>query len=148
MYTEEEIAALCGAPGSGVNWDALVVNCPRVSDYRLFLNNEVTSSPNDGGVPFDLTTPLFSDYAVKYRFLFLPPGASAGQTTLAAAIEREGSSFDTFYLTPKGQPGSYQERFQVYGRAGQPCPRCGRAIRRIVVGQRGTHLCTRCQRRP
>ncbi len=78
VYSEEEIAALCGAPGSDVNWDALVVNCPRVSDYRLFLNNEVTSSPNDGGVPFDLTTPLFSDYALKYRFLFLPPGASAG----------------------------------------------------------------------
>jgi len=66
--------------------------------------------------------------------------------TLAAAIEREGSSFDTFYLTPEGQPGSYQERFQVYGRDGKPCLTCGRKILKLVVGQRGTHLCPRCQR--
>ncbi len=70
------------------------------------------------------------------------------RTTLAEAIEREGSSFDTFYRTPEGQPGSYQDRFQVYGRTGEPCYRCGRAIRRIVVGQRGTHFCTRCQPAP
>jgi len=67
--------------------------------------------------------------------------------TLEAAIEREGSSFDTFYRTPEGQPGSYQHQFQVYGRDGQPCKRCGRTISKIVVGQRGTHLCGRCQRR-
>ncbi len=67
---------------------------------------------------------------------------------LREAIEREGSSFDSFYLTPEGQPGSYQERFRVYGRAGRPCPTCGRRIARTVVGQRGTHVCTRCQRKP
>ncbi len=47
-----------------------------------------------------------------------------------------------------GQPGRFQESFRVYGRGGKPCPECGRAIRRIVVGQRGTHLCTRCQVAP
>ncbi|MAB81391.1 MAG: formamidopyrimidine-DNA glycosylase [Planctomycetes bacterium] len=66
--------------------------------------------------------------------------------TLLEAIEREGSSFDTFYRTPEGQPGSYQHQFQVYGRNGRPCRTCGRKISRIVVGQRGTHLCSRCQR--
>lgn len=35
----------------------------------------------------------------------------------------------------------------VYGREGEPCKRCKKAIRRIVVGQRGTHLCPACQRR-
>ena len=67
---------------------------------------------------------------------------------LAAAVEREGSSFDAFYRTPEGQPGQYQHLFQVYGRDGQPCPRCGRAIKKLVVGQRGTHICTRCQPAP
>lgn len=67
------------------------------------------------------------------------------QATLAAAIEREGSSFDAFYRTPEGQPGSYQHLFQVYGRDGKPCPVCGREIQKLVVGQRGTHVCTRCQ---
>lgn len=70
------------------------------------------------------------------------------RATLREAMEREGSSIDTFYRTPEGQPGQYQDRFQVYGRTGKPCRRCGRAIRRIVVGQRGTHFCTRCQPTP
>jgi len=64
---------------------------------------------------------------------------------LAAAIRREGSSFDTFYRTPEGQPGSYQEQFLVYGRDGKPCRFCGRSIKKMVVAQRGTHICTRCQ---
>jgi formamidopyrimidine-DNA glycosylase len=67
---------------------------------------------------------------------------------LEEAIVREGSSFDPFYRTPEGQPGSYQEQFRVYGRQGKPCRNCGRAIVRIVVGQRGTHLCKRCQPAP
>jgi len=70
------------------------------------------------------------------------------RATLSEAIEREGSSIDTFYRTPEGQPGQYQDRFQVYGRTGKPCLRCGRGIRRIVVGQRGTHFCSRCQPAP
>ncbi|MEZ5976158.1 MAG: bifunctional DNA-formamidopyrimidine glycosylase/DNA-(apurinic or apyrimidinic site) lyase [Planctomycetota bacterium] len=73
---------------------------------------------------------------------------AAVRRILAEAIEREGSSFDGFYRTPEGQPGAYQHLFQVYGRTGRPCPRCGTAIRRIVVGQRGTHFCARCQPRP
>ncbi len=68
--------------------------------------------------------------------------------TLRRAIEREGSSFDAFYRTPEGQPGRYQSQFRVYGRQGQPCPACGATLVRIVVGQRGTHLCRRCQRSP
>ncbi|QDV05719.1 Formamidopyrimidine-DNA glycosylase [Planctomycetes bacterium Poly30] len=70
------------------------------------------------------------------------------QSTLRQAIEREGSSFDAFYRTPEGQPGSYQHLFRVYGREGKPCPTCGRPIKRLVVAQRGTHICTRCQPAP
>ena len=73
---------------------------------------------------------------------------AAIREVLAAAVEREGSSFDAFYRTPEGQPGQYQHLFQVYGRDGQPCPRCGRVIKKLVVGQRGTHICTRCQPAP
>jgi len=70
------------------------------------------------------------------------------RATLRAAIAREGSSFDGFYRTPEGNPGGYQEQFQVYGRAGEPCRRCGAELQRIVVAQRGTHLCPRCQPPP
>ncbi|MFT7487342.1 MAG: formamidopyrimidine-DNA glycosylase, partial [Candidatus Paceibacteria bacterium] len=82
------------------------------------------------------------------------PGKSADrlhgeiQRVLGEAITREGSSFDTFYRTPEGQPGSYQDQFQVYGRQGKPCRNCGACVRKFVVAQRGTHVCLRCQRPP
>ncbi|MCU0242354.1 MAG: bifunctional DNA-formamidopyrimidine glycosylase/DNA-(apurinic or apyrimidinic site) lyase [Vicinamibacteria bacterium] len=71
---------------------------------------------------------------------------AAIRATLQAAIRREGSSFDTFYRTPDGRRGSYQDHFRVYGRAGEACPACGGRVHRILVGQRGTHFCPRCQR--
>lgn len=70
------------------------------------------------------------------------------RAVLAEAIEREGSSFDAFYRTPEGNPGSYQDQFRVYGRDGKDCRACGTTIVRLVVGQRGTHVCPRCQPRP
>src|SRR4029077_9850532 len=63
---------------------------------------------------------------------------------LAEAVERRGSSIDD-YTAPDGD-GSMQERLNVYQRAGEPCPRCGRPIRRIVLGGRATHYCSWCQR--
>ncbi len=69
------------------------------------------------------------------------------RSILAGAIAREGSSFDTFYRTPEGNPGGFQNEFQVYAREGEPCVRCGAPISKIVVGQRGTHFCPRCQPR-
>jgi formamidopyrimidine-DNA glycosylase len=65
---------------------------------------------------------------------------------LAEAIVRRGSSIDD-YTAPDGD-GSMQERLQVYQRTGMACPRCGRPIRRIVVGGRSTHFCSWCQRLP
>jgi formamidopyrimidine-DNA glycosylase len=65
---------------------------------------------------------------------------------LAEAVERRGSSIDD-YTAPDGD-GSMQERLDVYQRTGEPCPRCGRPIRRIVVGARATHFCSWCQRLP
>ena len=65
---------------------------------------------------------------------------------LAEAVERRGSSVDD-YTAPDGD-GTMQERLLVYQRAGEPCRRCGRPIRRIVVGGRATHVCSWCQRLP
>ena len=65
---------------------------------------------------------------------------------LAEAVERRGSSVDD-YTAPDGD-GTMQERLLVYQRAGEPCRRCGRLIRRIVVGGRATHFCSWCQRLP
>jgi formamidopyrimidine-DNA glycosylase len=65
---------------------------------------------------------------------------------LHEAIEAGGSSISD-YVDAEGRRGSFQERHRVYGREGEPCVTCGAAVKRIVVGQRGTHYCPRCQRR-
>lgn len=70
---------------------------------------------------------------------------AAIQEVLAAAIEHRGSSVSD-YVDGDGERGDFQSLHQVYGKADEPCPRCGTAIRRVVVAQRGTHFCPRCQR--
>jgi formamidopyrimidine-DNA glycosylase len=66
------------------------------------------------------------------------------RTILAEAVDRRGSSIDD-YTAPDGD-GSMQERLDVYQRTGEPCPRCGRPVKRIVLGARSTHFCSWCQR--
>ncbi len=65
--------------------------------------------------------------------------------TLELAIAHRGSSISD-YVDAEGERGSFQLLHQVYGREGQPCPVCATPIRRILVAQRGTHYCPRCQR--
>jgi formamidopyrimidine-DNA glycosylase len=69
------------------------------------------------------------------------------EEALAAGIEAKGASIDDFRHVD-GARGSFQDSFLVHRRAGEPCPRCGTTIRKIVVGGRGTYVCERCQPRP
>jgi formamidopyrimidine-DNA glycosylase len=64
---------------------------------------------------------------------------------LERAIETGGSSISD-YVQPDGSDGAYQDERQVYARAGEPCTRCGKPIRRRVIGQRSAHFCPACQR--
>jgi formamidopyrimidine-DNA glycosylase len=66
---------------------------------------------------------------------------AAVQSVLNEGIRRNGASFDWVY-----RGGEFQNYFRVYDREGQPCPVCGRLIQRLVVGQRGTHICPKCQK--
>jgi formamidopyrimidine-DNA glycosylase len=62
------------------------------------------------------------------------------RAVLCEAIRRHGTTIDWIY------PGGWmQKHLRVYGRAGQPCRRCGTPIIALRVGQRGTHICPRCQ---
>lgn len=71
--------ALCQSTGPNVSWDALLkANCPKLSDYNLFSDaKNPTAAPNSNGTPYDLNTPLFTDYASKYRFVYVPEGKKA-----------------------------------------------------------------------
>jgi formamidopyrimidine-DNA glycosylase len=71
---------------------------------------------------------------------------AAIRSVLGEAVERRGSSIDD-YTAPEGD-GQMQEHLTVYQRTGQPCLRCGRPIRRVVIGARASHFCSWCQRLP
>ena len=72
---------------------------------------------------------------------------AAIRTVLRQAIENGGSTLRD-YRDSYGAKGTQQDNFQAYGRTGLPCARCGTAIEKITVGQRGTHFCPYCQKAP
>ncbi len=67
------------------------------------------------------------------------------RAVLAAAIEVGGTTLNDF-ADGEGKSGYFQIELQVYGREGEPCPRCGGAIRRILQAGRSTFYCPKCQR--
>jgi formamidopyrimidine-DNA glycosylase len=67
------------------------------------------------------------------------------KAVLIKAIERGGTTLKDF-LGPDGKPGYFKQELQVYGRAGAPCRRCSTAIRSVVIGQRNSFYCPKCQR--
>ncbi len=67
------------------------------------------------------------------------------RTVLRQGIADRGASFSD-YVGADGQPGSAAEKLKVYRRTDQPCYRCGRPIRRMVLDTRATHFCEHCQK--
>lgn len=64
---------------------------------------------------------------------------------LELAIAHRGSSISD-YVDANGEKGGFHLLHRVYGKQGEPCTVCGTPIRRILVAQRGTHYCPKCQR--
>lgn len=71
---------------------------------------------------------------------------SAVRAVLRRALRHRGTTISD-YRDGDGEPGGFQSRLRVYGRQGEPCPRCGATIRRLRVAGRSSHFCPRCQRR-
>src|SRR5205823_12295202 len=69
------------------------------------------------------------------------------EDALREGIDAKGASIDDFRHVD-GARGSFQDRFLIHLRAGEPCATCGRTVRKIVVGGRGTYVCEHCQPRP
>jgi formamidopyrimidine-DNA glycosylase len=70
---------------------------------------------------------------------------AAIRAVLGEAIALRGTTLRNYRRVDGGR-GSFAAELAVYGRQGEPCPRCGRAIVRTVLAARGTHFCPRCQR--
>lgn len=75
--TDPNPVELCDIEGNGLNAEAYLADCPRLSDYRLFADATNPLENANSGVIYDLNTPLFTDYAKKYRFVYVPEGAKA-----------------------------------------------------------------------
>jgi formamidopyrimidine-DNA glycosylase len=67
--------------------------------------------------------------------------------SLEAGIDSRGASIDDF-RNPDGAEGTFQTRFQVHLREGEPCIRCGTTIKKMRAAGRGTYVCEKCQPRP
>src|SRR3954454_9028072 len=72
----------------------------------------------------------------------------AVDNVLRAAIAAGGTSFDQLYVAGNGESGWVERPRAVYGRHGEPCSRCGAAIRREAFMNRSSYRCPRCQRVP
>ena len=82
----------------------------------------------------------------------VPPDAArrlfrAVRRVLDRAVNLQGTSFRD-YVDIEGRPGNFAMRLKVYQREGEPCRRCRKRIRRIVIAGRSSHFCPRCQPRP
>jgi formamidopyrimidine-DNA glycosylase len=66
----------------------------------------------------------------------------------AEALQNGGTSFDSLYVNVNGESGYFDRSLAVYGREGEPCPRCGTPIRRDPFMNRSSYTCPHCQPRP
>jgi formamidopyrimidine-DNA glycosylase len=73
---------------------------------------------------------------------------AAIRAVFAEAIIAGGTSFDSLYVQVNGQSGYFDRSLAVYGRADEPCPRCGTPVIREKFMNRSSYSCPRCQRRP
>jgi formamidopyrimidine-DNA glycosylase len=73
---------------------------------------------------------------------------AAVQEVFTEALGAGGTTFDSLYVNVNGQSGYFERSLAVYGRAGQPCRRCGSPVRREVFMNRSAYSCPKCQPRP
>ena len=70
----------------------------------------------------------------------------AVRDVLTEALQAGGTSFDALYVNVNGESGYFDRSLNAYGRAGEPCPRCGTPIRRDAFMNRSSYSCPRCQK--
>jgi formamidopyrimidine-DNA glycosylase len=70
------------------------------------------------------------------------------RTVMLRALDDGGTSFDALYVNVNGESGYFDRSLAVYGREGEPCPRCGTPVRRDAFMNRSSYTCPKCQPRP
>ncbi len=115
-------AILLSACSRGVHPHTTEPYPAKLSAWNLFTGNPAELKPNSGVVPYDLNTPLFSDYATKYRFVWMPPGTSATYNDTEVFDFPTGAIFSKSFAYPDADRGGKQRiietRLLVKGRDG------------------------------
>jgi formamidopyrimidine-DNA glycosylase len=70
------------------------------------------------------------------------------RAVMTDALGEGGTSFDSLYVNVNGESGYFDRSLDAYGREGEPCARCGTAIRRVAFMNRSSYFCPRCQPPP
>ncbi len=70
------------------------------------------------------------------------------RAVMLRALDEGGTSFDASYVNVNGESGYFDRSLAVYGREGEPCPRCGSPVRRDPFMNRSSYTCPTCQPRP
>jgi len=137
-------------PGFDVRTVARSMRAHRVEIKRLLLDQALVSGIGN----------IYADEALwaagihpRRRADRLPTTAvvsvvGAATAVMAEALSQGGTSFDSLYVNVNGESGYFSRGLAVYGRQGQPCPRCGTPIRRERFMNRSSHFCPTCQRPP
>ncbi|MFM8361344.1 MAG: hypothetical protein ACKOA4_01475, partial [Haliscomenobacter sp.] len=117
--------AACARPqpavhGGPVRVDFAQLPFPKLSDYRFFKGDMTAMVPNDRVLPYELITPLFTDYAHKTRFVWMPEGAAPARVDAQGRIEfpDEAVLIKNFYYPrdfrkPEGQRDMVETRLLV-----------------------------------
>ncbi len=114
------LSAACGSRGVRAHTDEPFPS--KLSAWHLFTGAPAALKPNAGVVPYDINTPLFSDYATKYRFVWMPPGTSATYNETDTFDFPTGTIFAKTFAYPGAGPGGQQRiietRLLVHARSG------------------------------
>jgi parallel beta-helix repeat protein len=101
--SKKEVNSLCSIESNEINWKAVEADCPKLSDYNLFIDaKDATKDPNGGNSHYyELSTPLFTDYALKHRFIFLPNGESIDYNANRTFTFPEGTIISKTFSYPE-----------------------------------------------
>jgi len=98
------LSGACGGKGVRAHVDEPFPK--KLSEWRLFAGELARLKPNTGVVPYDINTPLFSDYATKHRFVWMPPGTSATYRDTEAFEFPTGTIFAKTFAYPDAGRGA------------------------------------------
>ena len=135
-------------PAADLSGIARALRSRRSAVKSLLLNQEIVSGIGN----------IYADEALwAARIRYDTPGTALGprqapallraaRDVMERALAVGGTSFDALYVNVDGRSGYFARSLNVYGKEGEPCPRCGTVLRRVMHANRSSHFCPRCQR--